>query len=352
MTLGPIRIGARSIGDGERVFVIAEAGVNHNGKLELAKRLVEAALEAGADAVKFQTWVTEKLITQQAPLAAYQARNVGGGRSQFQMLKELELGYDAFRELKAHADARGILFLSTPDEEDSADFLNELGVPLFKIGSAEVTNSEFLVHVARKQRPILLSTGMSTLAEVEQAVGAIERAGNPQLVLLHCVSDYPCVASDANLRALDTLRSAFGCPVGFSDHTPGHVVAVAAVARGACVVEKHLTLDNQLPGPDHTASLDPPAFAALVRAIRECESALGSGRKGPTAAESAHLPLMRKRWVVSRALPAGARLSRGDLALRRSSPEGLDPGQLSSILGRELAQPLAAWEVVTPEKLR
>jgi sialic acid synthase SpsE len=352
VTRAAVEVAGRTLGPGEPVFVIAEAGVNHNGDVSLARRLVDAAAEAGADAVKFQTWVTELLITPQAPLAEYQARNVGGAQSQFEMLKGLELHRGALPELKTRAETLGLLCFSTPDEEDSADFLETLDVPLFKVGSAEVTNLEFLRHVARKRRPLILSTGMSTLSEVEQAVRAIEETGNRQLVLLHCVSDYPSRPEDSNLRAMEALRAAFGYPVGFSDHTPGHVVAVAAVALGACVIEKHLTLDNALAGPDHAASLDPPAFAALVSAIRQCEAALGSGRKEPVAAEQAHRPLMRKRWVASRALAAGTRITRADLALRRASPDGLDPAQLPLLLGRELRVGVAAFEVVTPEKLR
>jgi N-acetylneuraminate synthase/N,N'-diacetyllegionaminate synthase len=347
-----VQIGERRVGEGLPVFVIAEAGVNHNGDKELARRLVDAALEAGADAVKFQTWVTEKLITSVAPLADYQARNVGGGETQYEMLKRLELPYDDLRELRAYAAKRGFLLFSTPDEEDSADFLHGLDVPLFKIGSAEVTNLDFLKHVARKGRPVILSTGMATLAEVEASVRAIESTGNDQLVLLHCVSDYPCPPADCNLRVLETIRSAFGYPVGYSDHTLGSVAAVAAVALGACVIEKHLTLDRSMPGPDHTASLDPGGFFAMVRDIRECEAALGSALKQPTPNEQAHRGLMRKRWVASRALAAGTRLTRACLLLRRSSPAGLDPAQLELLLGKELKQPVGAYEALTLEMLR
>jgi sialic acid synthase SpsE len=347
-----VRIGDREVGPGRPVYLIAEAGVNHNGDPALAKRLVEAAAEAGADAVKFQTWITDKLVTPEAPLAGYQARNTGGGASQREMLQALELRPEALRELKALAETRAMMMFSTPDEEDSADLLEELGVCAFKIGSAEVTNTAFLQHVARKGRPLILSTGMSDLAEVTAAVRAIEATGNRQLVLLHCVSDYPCAPAECNLRAMDTLREAFGHPVGFSDHSLGHAVAVAAAARGACVIEKHLTLDTSMSGPDHAASLDPPAFAAMVRAVREAESALGTGLKEPTASERAHRPLMRKRWVASRPLAAGTRLSREDLALRRSRPEGLDPSELSLLLGHELRQGVGAWEVLTLDKLK
>lgn len=340
------------VGDASPVYVIAEAGVNHNGDRRLAKELVAAAAEAGADAVKFQTWVTEKLITPEAPLAEYQARNIASRQTQFAMLKQLELSYDAFREVRNFGQQRGIVVFSTPDEEESADFLASLDVPVFKIGSAEVSNISFLQHVASKGKPVILSTGMANLAEVDAAVKAIEATGHSQLLLLHCVSNYPCQPAECNLRAMDTLRAAFGYPVGFSDHSEGHVVTVAAVARGACVIEKHITLDKRMAGPDHAASLDPKEFAAMVTAIRVCESALGTGRKEPTASEIAHRPLMRKRWVTNRPLPAGARLTPGDLALRRSSPDGLDPSQMALLIGRELKQPMAAWEVITLEKLR
>ncbi len=352
MARDAITIAGRGVGRHHPVYIIAEAGVNHNGDVGLAKDLVLAAAAAGADAVKFQTWVTSKLMTPNAPLAAYQARNIGGHQTQYEMLEGLELGYDALRQVEEFGEARGITVFSTPDEEDSADFLAELGVPAFKIGSAEVTNMPFLQHIARKGKPLILSTGMSTLGEVEEAVRAIEATGNDQLVLLHCVSNYPCDPTECNLRAMDTLRCAFGYPVGFSDHSLDFVMPVAAVARGACVIEKHITLDRKMRGPDHAASLDPQAFAAMVKAIRDTEAALGTGRKEPTASELAHRPLMRKRWVASRALPAGSRLSRQDLALRRASPQGLDPSKLGLLLGRELRDPVKAWEVLTLEKLR
>lgn len=347
-----LRLGGREIGAGRPVFVIAEAGVNHNGDLALARRLVEAAAAAGADAVKFQTWITEKLLAPGAPLAAYQERNVGVGRTQFEMLKDLELPYEAHAELKDLAERLGLVFLSTPDEEDSADFLEELGVTAFKVGSAEITNLDLLGHVARKGRPLIVSTGMATIEEVEAAVRTIEAAGAPPLALLHCVSDYPCAPEECNLRAMHTLRAAFGRPVGFSDHSLGHEIAVAAVALGASILEKHLTLDTSLPGPDHRASLDPDGFARMISAVRASERALGDGCKQPTARELAHRPLMRKRWVAARALDAGARLTRADLALRRGDPEGYDPAEVGQIVGRELAVGLAAWETLTPRKLR
>ena len=320
-------------------FIIAEAGVNHCGQFDLAKQLIEAAAASGADAVKFQTWVTEKLVLEDAALATYQRRNQPQAKSQYQMLKELELNQSDYRRLAAFAKRCGILFLSTPDEEDSADFLEDLGVSIFKIGSGEITNLSFLAHIAKKNRPVILSTGMSTLGEVETAVDAIEATGNPQLTLLHCVSEYPADPSDCNLSAMRTLRAAFGYPVGFSDHTMGTSAAIAAVALGACVIEKHLTLDRRMKGPDHKASLAPSEFAVFVRNLREAESALGTGRKRPTAAEMETKKVVQKSIVTSRAIAAGKILGRHDLTLRRSSI-GLPVSAMSLVVGRRTARPL------------
>jgi N-acetylneuraminate synthase len=328
-----IEISGRRIGPGHPCFIIAEAGVNHNGRLDLAKRLVDAAQEAGADAVKFQTWITEKLLAPDAPMAKYQEINTGKQESQFEMCKRLELTQDQFRQIKKHADAKGILFFSTPDEEDSADFLQGLGVALFKIGSGEVTNLPFLRHVAGQDKPVILSTGMSTLGEVEAAVQTIEETGNRHLILLHCVSNYPADPADCNLRALETLASAFHYPVGFSDHTLGIHVAVAAVARGACVLEKHLTLDKTMPGPDHRCSLDVGEFASMVAAIRIVESALGDGVKRPVQSEIETKKVVQKTIVAARAIQAGETISNTDLVLRRSSG-GLTPAFLPLIIGR------------------
>lgn len=347
---GTIKISERLIGADRPVFIIAEVGVNHNGDLGLAKRLVDAARDCGADAVKFQTWVTEKLVAPDARMAEYQVRNVGKQESQFAMLKRLELSHDAFREIKDYADACGLLFFSTPDEEDSADFLDKLGVPLFKIGSAEVTNLPFLQHVARKGKPIILSTGMSTLGEVEEAVQMVEGAGNHQLVLLHCVSDYPAQPQDCNLRAMDTLKEAFPYPVGFSDHTLGIDIAIAAVARGASVLEKHLTLDKAMPGPDHVMSLDAGEFAKMVRAIRTVEAALGTGRKQPAPAELGTKRVVQKAIVAARNVPAGRQLTREDLALRRTSG-GLPARYMEVLIGRETKCPIMTHQMVSLDML-
>lgn len=340
-----IKTGKIAIGAGCPCFIIAEAGVNHNGDVRLAKQLIDIACEAGVDAVKFQTWVTEKLVAPSAKMADYQVRNVGYEETQFGMLKKLELTYGQFAELKAYADEKGIIFLSTPDEEDSADFLDQLGVPLFKIGSAELNNHRFLRHIARKGKPIILSTGMGFLGEVEEAVRAIEMENNNRIIILHCVSDYPAKPEDCNLRVIETLRAAFGYTVGFSDHTIGNETAIAAVALGAKVIEKHYTIDKSLDGPDHAMSLDPGELKALVKSIRLVEKALGSTRKQPSAAEVKTSQVVRKRIFALRSIPAGSILKMEDIALYRAD-SGLDSRYLDLIIGQKVRCDIAENELI------
>jgi N,N'-diacetyllegionaminate synthase len=346
-----IRIGSRRIGKGNPCFIIAEAGVNHNRDVGLAKKLVDAAAKAEADAVKFQTWVTEKVISPDARMAEYQRTNLGIEQTQFEMAKALELTYDEFREIKDHAAGVSCCFLSTPDEEDSADFLETLGVPAYKIGSGEVTNLPFLEHIARKNRPIILSTGMSNLGEIETAVRTIEKTGNHGLVLLHCVSCYPTEPQDCNLRAMETLASAFHYPVGFSDHTLGITVAIAAASLGACIIEKHLTLDKGLPGPDHKASLAPEEFGAMVRAIRIVENCLGDGIKKPVPAELETKQVVQKSLVLARPIEEGEEIGPADLTLRRAAG-GLTFSALPYLVGRRLRNKGAQYSVITPEMLQ
>lgn len=326
-------IDGRLVGSGQPCLIIAEAGVNHNGSLELACALVDAARAAGADAVKFQTFKAERLVSAAAPKAAYQQRTTGAAESQLEMIRRLELGEAEHRQLLDHCRQRGILFLSSPFDEQSADFLAELGMSAYKVPSGELTNLPFLGHLAGKGRPLILSTGMAYLGEVEAAVRAITAAGPVPLALLQCVSNYPADPADVNLRAMDTLAAAFGVPVGYSDHVPPNEVAFAAVARGACIVEKHFTLDRNLPGPDHQASLEPGELAALVRGIRAVEAALGDGRKRPAASEADTAAVARKSLVAARDLPAGSVLEPSLIAVKRPGT-GLPPVMLQHLLGR------------------
>jgi len=319
------------------VYVIAEAGVNHNGDPALARQLIDAAKAARGDAVKFQTFKTEKILTRTASMADYQKENLGSEDTQFQMIKALELSFAHFEELKAHAKAIGIEFLSTPDDEDSLDFLSDqMDLPWLKIGSGEVTNLPYLRRIAAKQKPMILSTGMSTLGEVERAVRTI-REVNPgqELVLLHCTTNYPCPPEEVNLRAMLTLQRAFGGRVGYSDHTVGTEVPVAAVALGAEMIEKHLTLDKSMEGPDHRASMDPSEFKEMVRQIRVTEQALGNGIKWPNPSEERIKALVRRRVVASRDLPAGTVIEWPLLAFKRAD-EGIAVEHADQLIGSRL----------------
>jgi N,N'-diacetyllegionaminate synthase len=341
------RVGPRMIGDG-RCFIIAELGVNHNGRVDVAERLVDAAADAGADAVKFQTWNTDALVTPDAPLAEYQ-RSSEGPATQYELLKGLEMPVEALGPLKARAEARGLEFFSTANDEASADALDRLGLRLFKIGSGELTNLALLRHVAAKGKPVIVSTGMATLDEVERALVALTSTGNREVAVLHCVSAYPSPPEESNLKALDTLAR-FGAPVGFSDHTFGNVLAIAAVARGAAIIEKHFTLDKSLPGPDHRASAEPDEFRAMVGAIRTVESGLGDGVKRPTPSEIAIRAVVRRTVVAARALPAGHVIGASDVVLRRAGG-GMAADELEQVLGRTLRAEVAQHAPITRDLL-
>ena len=329
----PVTIASRPVGPGHPCFIIAEAGVNHNGDPELACRLIDAAADAGADAVKFQTFKTDRLVTRNTPKAAYQRAAVGPDEDQYQMLKHLELDAETHARLERRCREKGILFLSTPFDEESADLLDALGVPAFKIGSGDLTNHVLLRHVARKGKPMILSTGMADIDEVRQALAALAQAGNHDRILLHCVSNYPADPANANLRAMHTLATEFAVPGGFSDHTPGTETAAAAVALGASVIEKHFTLDRTLEGPDHGVSLTPDELTAMIRSIRIVESALGDGVKCPVLSEKEVAAVARRSVVARRAIRAGTILSPRDLAIKRPGT-GLPSSMLPSLLGR------------------
>lgn len=306
-----------------KCLIIAEAGVNHNGSLEIALKLCDAAKEVGADVVKFQTWKTENLITKNVAQAGYQTSNTGVQESQFDMLKKLELTYDEFRKIKEHCDEIGIVFASTADEPESLDFLVELGIPFIKVGSGDIGNVSFLRYMGTKELPIILSTGMSSLPDVELSVNALREGGVSEITLLHCTTNYPCPYEDVNLKAMETLRKAFDLPVGYSDHTIGREVSIAAVALGAMVIEKHFTLDCNMEGPDHIASTEPKDFAAMVKAIRMTETILGNGEKQPTSSEKEISKVVTKRIVAKQDIRAGDIFSEDNICVKRNDKGAL-----------------------------
>jgi N-acetylneuraminate synthase len=341
-----INISGRRIGSGEPCIIIAEAGVNHNGSVELAHRLVDAAADAGADAVKFQTFQAGKLVTAEAKKAAYQQEATGSSESQLEMLQKLELPSSAYSELISHCRDRKILFISTPFDEESADLLIALGMPVLKIPSGEVTNLPFLQFLARKALPMLVSTGMATLGEIENAIEVIRSAGSEDFVLLHCVTNYPTPPEEVNLRVMNMLASAFEVPVGYSDHTQGIEVPLAAVALGACVIEKHFTLDRAMEGPDHKASLIPEELAAMVRGIHIVEASLGNGIKKPSVTEVANAAVVRRSLVAARDIPSGAELTLEMVIIKRPGT-GLSPAMLPTILGRKTTRAIKAGDLLS-----
>lgn len=341
----PVKIKDWLIGPGNPCLIVAEAGVNHNGSVDVAHRLIDEAVQAKVDAIKFQSFITEELVTPEAIKANYQAETTGTFGSQYDMLKPLELSAEQQAELKAHCEAMGLLFLCTPYENTSVDSLDRIGVAAYKIASTDTTNVPFLRHVASKGRPIILSTGMCNLTEVELAINTLKISGlESKIVILHCTSEYPAPMSDVNLRAMHTLQQAFACPVGFSDHTPGIDVSSWAVALGACIVEKHFTLDRTMKGPDHTASLEPLELAELVRTIRAVELAIGDGIKRAMPSELPNKSRMQKSLVARRAIKAGQVISADDLACKRPGT-GLEPVWFDRIVGKK------ALHDILPEKV-
>lgn len=338
-------IGDRCVGDEMACFIIAEAGVNHNGSFDVARQLIDAAAAAGVDAVKFQTFRADELVAPDAPKAEYQTANDRRDESQLDMLRRLEIPSAWYPELIAHCERAGLIFLSTPFDDESARLLAGFGMLAFKVPSGELTNLPYLSRLATFGRPLIVSTGMAVLHEVEAAIAAIRDAGDPPVVLLHCVSRYPTPIDEANVRALQTLRERFNLPVGYSDHTEGLEASTAAVALGACVVEKHLTLSRGLPGPDHLASVEPHELAELVRRIRLIQRALGSGEKAPSAEEREIANIARKSLITARALPCGHRLAAADLVIRRPGT-GLPPSALATTVGRRLTRDLPANHVL------
>lgn len=328
-------------------LIIAEAGVNHNGDLALAKRLIEVAAEAGADMVKFQSFRAENLVTRGARKADYQERQTGAGESQFDMLRRLELDEPAHRRLLAHCQASGIGFLSTGFDSQSVDLLLDLGVDWLKIPSGELTNLPYLRYIGGAGKQVILSTGMADLDETGQALAALEAAGTPRsaITVLHCTTEYPAPMASVNLRAMQTLRETFGVRVGYSDHTRGIEVAVAAVALGACVIEKHFTLDRGLPGPDHQASLEPDEMAAMVSSIRNVEVALGDGVKRTSEVETGNRAVARKSLVALRPIRRGECFSADNVTAKRPGT-GLSPMRWDEVMGRTARRDFEVDEMI------
>jgi len=354
-------------------YIIAEAGVNHNGSLDRAIRLIGAAAEAGADAVKFQTFKADKLVSRTAPKAAYQIKNTGEVESQHEMIRQLELDEAAHLQLKQHCLSKGIEFLSTPFDLESLDMLAcRFDLSLIKLASGEITNAPFLLAAARTGKPIILSTGMSDLGDIEVALGILsfgytrhgsvpsmaafkdayaseegQAALRSKVTLLHCTTEYPAPFAEVNLRAMETLRQAFCLPVGYSDHTAGISIPLAATALGATVIEKHFTLDRKLPGPDHKASLEPNELAEMVRGIRQIEQALGTSRKAPTPSELKNRPVARKSLVAARDIAAGETFSAENLAIKRPG-SGISPVHYWDWIGKVATRPYVTDELIEP----
>jgi len=321
-------------GKGYKTFIIAEAGVNHNGSLEIAKKLVEVASESGADAVKFQTFKAENIVTKDADKADYQKKTTNAGESQLEMLRRLELDEEAHRTLFQYCSKQKIQFMSSPFDLEGVDLLNSLGVESFKIPSGEITNLPYLRKIGFLKKKVIMSTGMADLGEIGNALNVLVSAGTAlkNITVLHCNTEYPTPMDDVNLRAMVTIGSAFKVKVGYSDHTLGIEVPIAAVALGASVIEKHFTLDKSMEGPDHKASLDPVEFSEMVRAIRHVEKALGDGVKKPSPSEQKNIPVVRKSIVAARNIKRGETLSSENITVKRPG-KGISPTQWDDVMG-------------------
>ncbi len=329
----------------KKTFIIAEAGDNHNGKIELAYQLVDKAVEAGADCVKFQTFITEEAISKIAQMAEYQKNNMKNEESQFDMVKKLELNFDDFRALKSYCEDKGIMFLSTPFDLPSVEFLDSLDLPLWKIPSGEITNLPYLIKIANTHKNIILSTGMATIQEIEQTINILNDNGAGKITLLHCTTEYPAPIAEANLLAIKTMADYFQLDVGYSDHTQGIMVPAVAVALGAKIIEKHFTLDKTMEGPDHKASLEPDELKEMVKAIRLVETALGDGLKMPTKSEKKNIEIARKSIVARTSIKEGELFSTENLAVKRPG-NGISPMKWFDIMGMEAKRDFQEDELI------
>lgn len=331
-------------------FIIAEAGVNHNGSIDIAKQLINKAVEAGVDAVKFQTFKSEKLVTRYASMAKYQKDNIGNEDSQFSMLKKLELSYDDFRELKEYCSQKEILFMSTPFDFESAYFLNSIGMEVFKISSGDLTNIPLLEYIADFKKPMILSSGMAKLGEVEDAITCIRNRGLEDIAMLHCTSNYPAKINSVNLKAMNTIKNSFNVVSGYSDHTEGITIPIAAAALGASIIEKHFTLDKQMEGPDHKASLNPEELRDMVSEIRKVESALGNGIKKFTDDEIDTMKVARKSIVAKTFIKKGQSITEEDLDYKRPG-NGLSPKYYRHIIGKKAMEDILIDTQITLDLL-
>ena len=326
------------------VYIIAEAGVNHNGDINLAYQLVDAAKTAGVDCIKFQTFKSENLVSHTAQKAEYQ-KAATGDSSQQDMLKQLELSFGEFVSLKEYCDRKGIFFLSTPFDFESIEFLNSIEMPFWKIPSGEVTNYPYLVALAKTGKPVVMSTGMCEMQEIEDAIAVLRENGASDIKLLHCNTEYPTPYEDVNLKAMKTLRDAFGVEVGYSDHTKGIEVPIAAVAMGAAVIEKHFTLDRNMEGPDHKASLEPQELKQMVDSIRHIEAALGSGDKKPSPSEKKNMAVARKSIVAAKRIKAGDILTEENITVKRPG-NGICPMRWKEVLGTRAVRDFEEDELI------
>ena len=326
------------------VYIIAEAGVNHNGSFELACKLVDAAKSAGVDCIKFQTFKSNNLVSHNAQKAEYQKDNTGEG-SQVDMLKKLELSYDDFLKLKEYCDQVGICFLSTPFDLDSIEFLDSVDMPFWKIPSGEITNYPYLVALARTGKPVVMSTGMCEMGEIEAAIKVLRQNGTNSIKLLHCNTEYPTPFEDVNLKAMQTMRDTFGLEVGYSDHTKGIEIPIAAVALGATVIEKHFTLDRNMEGPDHKASLEPDELSKMVSSIRHIEMALGNGDKTPSDSEKKNIAVARKSIVAKTSIKVGEILTESNITVKRPG-SGISPMKWLEVLGTKAVRDFEEDELI------
>jgi len=327
------------------VFIIAEAGVNHNGKLELAKEMVDKAKEAGADCIKFQTFISEKIVSKNANKANYQKLQTSVGESQLEMLRKLELSFDDFIELNEYCKLKGILFLSTAFDLESIDFLNSIEISIWKIPSGEITNLPYLIKIAKFHKPVILSTGMCTLEEVNNALQVLNTNNCGDITILHCTTEYPAPYKDVNLKAMHTLKQKFNLQVGYSDHTKGIEVPIAAVALGATVIEKHFTLDRNMEGPDHKSSLEPNELKAMIKAIRNIELALGNGEKKPAESEIQNISVARKSIIAKCKIKKGEIFTNNNLTVKRPGT-GICPMKWFEVLGKKAIKDFDEDEVI------